>query len=288
MLYKASTKTLIEVVPPDTRLPEARLRELATFQGANTDDGEPIELVALVFVGGIEDADAHVAVARRCGLEVRYLDMASGQEKVLVPGAQVRFADATDDDDDSTLVPVLREQSWPHLSTVVHRRLLDGPADVGGSWVTFGHDSAETLARLAPKQLAGRTIAEIEKLALANLSRLSFAPALVREGAVGVCGAEYCAESILLPDIMTACAELLGCELMAVAIPKANILLAVDASSFEDVAQIVGTTREVFDSADGRRISPLPLLVGQGKPIGIVSPAQRTAERSKKPWYKFW
>jgi hypothetical protein len=190
---------------------------------------------------------------------------------------------------EGTLLPILREASWPHIDTVVHRRLVPGPVDVG-PWVTFGRDSGAVIARFGPKDLGGRTIAEVETDAIANLvAKESFTPKELKPRCIALSG-EYACEAILVPAVMKQCARVLGSELICVAIPKEARFIAVPAEDMQLVGELVGWTREMFDGAEGRRISPLPFIVNESA-VGIVSP--RTDEKAKgaagkKAWYKFW
>ena len=285
MLYQAETRTAVEVVAPGTEVAEARMRELAALQGAVDDAGRVVERVALVFVGGADEARAHLPALKRFGLGCRAVD--AGRQIVLYDGAASRRTDA---EPEGTLLPVLREASWPHVASCAHRRLL-GDALGDGPWVTFGWDSPTAIARVGSDDLGDRTLAELEAEALANLEARGFVPKEIERGTVVLPG-EHCAEAILLPSVMKACAARLGARLMAVAIPKESTLAAVDAADPAQVSRLIGWTRELFDEARGRRISPLPLLVDDTGVVGLVTPRSGAPVGGepgrKKPWYRFW
>lgn len=285
MLYKAEAREVIEVVAPRGEMSEERLRELAAMQGGQLGANQPIESVVVVFVGGAAEAEPHLASIKRYGLACRAI--VEGAEQTLVAGSRVQ---RTREKPEGTLYPVLREESWPHTATVVHRRLLSGSSELGGPWVTYGFDAPKTLARFAPKDLGDRSIAQVEVEALRNLLARNFVPQQLRDGVVVVPG-EYCSEAILVPEIMHACADLLGdAQLMVVAVPKESRLMAVDAANLAGVRELVAWTRSMFDGAEGRRISPRPFLVdARGEVVGLATVGDaRPREAANKPWYKFW
>ena len=278
MLYRAAQKEAIEVVPPGTTLDEAKLRELAAVLGSKI-DGIMVERVVVVFIGGSAEAIAQLAELKRFGLTVRAID--EGKEVELSEGAHIGRIDAAE----GTLLPILREQSWPHLETTLHRRLLEGQ---GGPWVTYGWDSPKTVTRFGPQHLAGRERPAIEAEALKNLKRKNFAPDELEPGVVIIPG-EYCSEALLLPDVMRVCQRILGAKLIAVAVPKEHLLMCVDAAEPPRVLKLMAGARAMFDEATGRRISPLPFLVGvEGTPVGFAAPVEGEPAPAKKPWYKFW
>lgn len=284
MLYSATTKTVTKVVPPGGVLPESELRELASYIGQAFEQGN-VEIVAVVFTGGRAEAEAVLPELKRFGLQCRAI--VDGAEQVLYKGQQVR---RTDDevDKEGTLLPILREASWPHIETVVRRRLLGANNAAGlGPWVTFGWDSPKSVARFTTADLGTRTIEDVEAEAIAGLAKRSFEPRVIKPRVIGLPG-EYCSEAILLPEVMKSCARAIDCELMCVAIPKESRLMAAPADDVQLVGELVAWTREMFDGAEGRRISPLPFLVRDGDVIGVVTPQVPRTELPKKPWFKFW
>jgi hypothetical protein len=283
MLYQAATKTILEVIAPGMPVDEEKLRGLAALLGKTIKGEGPVERVALVFVGGTAAANEHLPMIKRFGIGCRAID--DGVESVVFEGTRVAVGDGKAPE--GPLHPILREASWPHLETSVHRRLLSGPVNEG-PWVTYGWDSPEAVTRFQPKDLGSRTIEEVEAEALVNLAKRNFAPQEIKQGALGLPG-EYCSEAILLPDVMKACSRMLGAELIAVAIPKESRLMCVSADDLEMVQNLMSWSREMFDGAAGRRISPLPFLVSDGKVVGFASPQEdREPPAAKKPWYKFW
>jgi hypothetical protein len=234
MLYEPSTKTVIEVVPPGQPISDARLVELARMQGCDHLDGQSVEKVAVVFLGGTGDAVAHLPSIKRFGLGCRTVE-ADGTPRVLHDSTTMRVG-ALADRPDGTLLPFLREASWPHAGSTPHRRLLGSLDD--GPYVTFGWDTPTQIHRLAPADLSDRTLADVEADALAHLAARDFQPALLAPGRVTIPG-EHCSEAILLPAVMERCAALLGADLIAVGIPKESRLAAVDASDHDAVATLI-------------------------------------------------
>jgi hypothetical protein len=284
MLYVAKTRTLIETVAPGlirsdgSRLSDAGLAELARLQGRKLQEG-PVDQVQVVFM--IEDeAQSMLSLFKRYGLECRAF--VEGQEQVIHPGGRVQQMEG---EPQGPLVPVLREASWPHLATAVHRRLLAGPLNEG-PWVTFGWDAPTTIFRFSPQRLGTRSIEDVEAEAVGNLVKLGLEPKEFAPGAVGLPG-EYASEGILSHELMKKCARVLSCELLVVAVPKQGRLIAVSANDLAQVERVIANTRQMFDAATDRRVSPLPFLVGDGKVIGFASAGQE-APRTRKPWYQFW
>jgi hypothetical protein len=108
MLYDAASQTLIQVVFQDYTGED--LRRFAAIKGSST-EGRPIRQVALVFVQGMAHAEQHLEMIKRVGLECRAI--VAGEERVL-------FAGTTEDSgvSEGTLLPLLREESWAHVTTV--------------------------------------------------------------------------------------------------------------------------------------------------------------------------
>ncbi len=166
------------------------------------------------------------------------------------------------------LMPVLREEEWPLVERVVHRRLLAGPGTTG-PWLTFAMDYGDSLVFLDPKATVGTSLLDLEWKALANLSRADLRIDSVRPGMVSVAG-EYASEALLLPAVMDHVHRVLGSALLAVAVPKEGGFLAVDAGRAHDVSALISWTRKSFDEGRARRISPLPLIVDQGRLVGLA------------------
>jgi hypothetical protein len=285
MLYVAATKTVVKVVPPATPVSETEMRELASYTGKLFEQG-PVECVALVFVGGRDEAVAALPEMKRFGLQCRAI--VDGVEQVIYEGSRARLSDTPDTGKEGTLLPILREASWPHIASVVHRRLVGGSTPDLGPWVTYGWDSPKTVARFTTEDLGGRTIADVEAEAIANLAKQSFEPRVIKPRVIGLPG-EYCSEAILVPAVMKECARVIGAELLCVSIPKESRLMAVPADDHALVADLLHWTRDMFDQGEGRRISPLPFLVSGGEVVGFVSTTPRNEPPApKKPWFKFW
>lgn len=289
MLYDARTRTLIET-NVNGRVAEEHLRQLAALKGGKTKDGAPIEMVALVFVMP-GHGEKNVATIKRFGLECRGFD-ATGVERVLCQGARMT---STDVRPDGPLVPVLREESWPHLATAVHRRLFVAPKFERGPWVTFGWDTPKTLARMGPKDLGSRTIAEVEREALSNLEARRDKIQLRKIGDHSVSLAEeYGAEMILSPTIMKwVASELGGVEMLAVGVPSEHGFLATSATDVRNVGAMIAWARSEFDQTPKRRVSPIPFIVdGRGELVGLVGTTPEggidEAAPPKKAWWKFW
>ena len=285
MLYVAATKTVVKVVPPGTQVSENEMRELASYTGKLFEQG-PVECVALAFVGGREEAVGALPQLKRFGLQCRAI--VDGVEHVLYEGARARPSETPNTGKEGTLLPILREASWPHIASVVHRRLVSGARAELGPWVTYGWDSPKTVARFTSEDLGGRTVADVEAEAIANLAKRSFEPRVIKPRVIGLPG-EYCSEAILVPAVMKECARVIEAELICVSIPKESRLMAVPADDQTLVGEILQWTREMFDEGEGRRISPLPFLVSGGQVVGFVSATTRNETPApKKPWFEFW
>lgn len=305
MRYHRDTQTLLEiaVMPVD----EPRLRELAALKGQLV-EGEYVAQVAVVFVS--EDlALAHLQPARALGLELRYVGPQG--ESVLNAGTRVVAGAAPED---GTLLPVLREEAWPHVAGTVHRRLLAGAAATG-PWVTFAYDTPKQLARVGIHELERRGFADLEADALRNLAARE--PQVVEQGGIVELRDEYAPEMLLLPERMRDLAARLKSELFLVSVPQEGSLLAVPMSGNPNALCLLA--RQKFEASKHRRISPLPILVGQGAPVGFATPAAPAygsevtviagdrpegwvpevssgagasvaseAEPPKKAWWKFW
>lgn len=280
MLYDPNTQTLIEVAP--VPVPEARLQQLAQLKGGRTDDGFVAQVAVLFLDRG--QAEAALPDFRRFGLELRA--MSEGGEEVLHAGTRVAELEVT-----GTLLPVLREESWPHLPTVAHRPLLGGPK-VMGPWVTFGLDTPTAVARVPASALEERGLDELEAEALANLAART-PRENKREGLMELVD-EYAPEMILLEDRMRAIAAHLDSDLFLVSIPHEGSLFAVRPEGTEAICQLA---RQRFDSTSARRISPLPILVSEGRPVGFAAVQAggddaggeaADEEAPTKPWWKFW
>jgi hypothetical protein len=261
MLYNATTQTLTQVVMDDPT--EEQLRHFAALKGG-TAQGQPVRQVALVFMLGSEHAARHLDAIKRLGLECRAID--DGHERVLF--ADTGAAPVTAGE----LLPLLREESWPQVGRVLHRRLMEGHAP-GGPWLTFALDVGNERHFVEPRHLGGGTIPstppEVEQRALVNLDRREFSIQRVGNG-VSVTH-EYGSEAILLPPLMRQVQQLIGSALVVVAVPKEGGFYATHPENFQEVAALAAWTRNAFDEARGRRISPAPLLARDGKVVGFVS-----------------
>ena len=214
---------------------------------------------------------------------------------------------------DGTLLPLLREELWPHVEGSAHRRLLAGHAKTG-PWVTFGYDTPKQVNRVLVGALEHRPLADFEAEALRNLA--ARVPQIVEQAGLVELRDEYAPEMILLPDRMRDIGARLGTELFLVSIPQEGSLLAVSATANPNA--ICKLAREKFDGSKHRRISPLPILVGEGVPVGFASmqpfvPQSEVTEIAgsvppggsapsridagpdpfedvppPKPWWKFW
>jgi hypothetical protein len=290
MLYDARNRTLIETNVTG-EISEDHLRRLATLKGSATEDGEPIEMVAIVFVMP-GHGEKNVAQIKRFGLECRAFDDA-GIERVLCVGARIT---SSHERPDGPLLPVLREESWPHLESAVHRRLFGGKFE-RGPWVTFGWDTPKTLARMAPKDLGTRTLGDVEGEALANLEarRPKVTLHKVESGTIAL-SEEYGAEMVLVPSIMKWVAHELGrADMLAVGVPCEHGFFATSAMDMKRVSTLIQWTRSEFDKTPKRRVSPIPFLVdARGMLVGLVAGTPESAapeaepELPSKPWWKFW
>ncbi len=285
MLYDSRTRTLLETNVTG-EISEARLGELARAIGGATHDGQPIEAVAIVFpIPG--HGEKNVAAAKRFGLEVRAFGE-DGVERVLCKGTRAQRSDETPD---GPLVLVLREESWPHLDSVVHRRLLSGPI-AAGPWVTYGWDTPKTIARMSPRHRGERTIEDIDREARANLLARRDK---IHYRAIGdhtvVLSEEYGAEMILVPEIMREVSARLRAPLMAVGVPTEHGFFATSVDPAR-AGVMIQWTRDQFDKAQKRRVSPIPFLVDErGELVGLVTsnPAEAPGDAAPaKPWWKFW
>jgi hypothetical protein len=179
----------------------------------------------------------------------------------------------------------------------VHRRLLTGPANAG-PWVTFGIDTPQQIIRLGPQNLQGRTLGDVEGEAVGNLAKRAMKIEKLKTGTGVALSDEYGAEALLVPETLKKIGKMLGASLYQVGVPKEGGFLAVPIGEQESRA-LVAWTRDQFDSAKARRVSPLPLLVSDGQVTGFVSLANQEQMRdlddnetgsqaAAKPWWKFW
>ncbi|MGZ6066590.1 MAG: hypothetical protein ACXWUE_28270 [Polyangiales bacterium] len=281
MLYSSETRTLIEVVTRSVT--EDRLRELAALKGRNTDDGEPIELVCVSFLR-MEEGEAALPQCKRLGIACKAFGD-DGVERELYAGQRTRSAEGRAE---GTLLPLLREEKWPHLDTAIHRRLLSGPGGATqGPWVTYGIDMGETVARYGPQHLGDKTIDDVEKRALENLASRDLKIEELAPGSFAIRD-EYAAEAILLPALMRTLQARIGVKLMLVNIPTERMLVATTGEDIDRVKGMIELARKHFDQAQGRRISPLPLLVQDGAVIGFVTGRTEEEPVKEKAWWKFW
>jgi hypothetical protein len=288
MLYQAEDRALLLVVAPGLCCPdgslldEAALAALSRRVGGVVPDRGPIEQVRVVFID-MGEAQSFLQSCKQHGVGCRAIQ--AGKESVLFEATRVQRRSSEDATPQGTLLPILREAAWPNIGEVVSRRLLPGDLEVG-PFVTFGWDRPDSVSRFTTNFLDGRTIADVERDAIENLIALDLRPNLFAEGAVGMPG-EYASETLLVPSLMRACAELIGAELMVVAVPKAGRLVAVSATNHDLVSRVVGNARVQFEEAQGRRISPIPFLVQDGEVRGLVTNDTAPAS-TKKPWWKFF
>jgi hypothetical protein len=285
MLYDRRTRMLIETNVTG-QVSDGRLAELARAKGTTTLEGEPIERVAIVFpMPG--HAEENVAACKRFGVECRGFDE-SGREHVLFEGTRVAMVTKKPT---GPLLPVLREESWPHLESTVHRRLLSGPIQAG-PWVTYGWDTPQTIARMGPKDRGERSIEDIDREAKQNL--------LARRGKIEhrtigdhtvTLHEEYGAEMILLPEVMQDVVRRLGTRMIAVGVPTEHGFFATSATDVAQVDVMIRWARQEFDETKKRRVSPIPFVVDdRGELVGLVTttPAGADEEAPSKPWWKFW
>lgn len=289
MLYQPETRSVIEVVAPGAARSDGELAALAKLLGTDLQAGQPVERVVVTYLGGAAEANAQLASIKRFGLQCRAFDD-NGVETVLFEGVRIAGTGATDAGRrDGPLYPILRDASWPHLATTVHRRLLSGIPD--SPWVTYGWDGKTAIVRFATADRGARTMAEVEAEAVANLAACPFEPMMIKPSMLGLPG-EYCSEALLIPAVMQRCAQQIGCELMLVAVPRAARLMATRADDFGLAGELLRWSRETFDAAKGRRISPTPFLVqADGQIVGVAtspSSAEPEPTTKKKPWFKFW
>jgi hypothetical protein len=287
MLYDPKTKTLIETNVTG-EISDAQLAKLASAIGGKTAKGEPIEMVAVVFMMP-GHGEKNLSAMKRFGLECRAFGD-DGVERILSKGTRTQIVSARPE---GPLVPILREESWPHLASAVHRRLLSGPI-AAGPWVTYGWDGPTAVARMAPQDQGERTLEDIDREARANL--LARKPKITyrRMGDhTVILSEEYGAEMILVPEIMREVAQQLGTEMMAVGVPTEHGFFATAALDPEKVDVMIRWARDEFDKTQKRRVSPIPFLVdARGELVGLVtsSPPGMTEDAATpgKPWWKFW
>src|SRR5437868_15009639 len=92
------------------------------------------------------------------------------------------------------LLPLLREERFPLVHRLAHRRLFG----VHGPCVTFGLDLGREIIRV--ERAYDTSMRALETEALGNLARRGFTPVLSDDGMVSVFD-EYAPEAILLPSI---------------------------------------------------------------------------------------
>jgi hypothetical protein len=289
MLFSKTDGCLIETIAPGccrsdgSPLTDAALEDLGKLLGSTLKEGT-VQKVAVVFF--MEDeAKRFLDSCKRFGVECRALVM--GQEQVLSEGARVTLTN----EPRGPLMPLLREESWPHVSSSVHRRLLSFPqnSQVAGPFVTFGWDSPKTVMRVTHELAGDRSAADLEREALENLAKQPYELTEVKPGHVMLGGAEYGAELVLLPKVLSEVQAKVGAKLIAVGLAKEGGFFATNASDLQGVTALMTWTRKSFDEAKGRRISPLPFLAQDGKLIGFVSATQgEDVTAQKKPFWKFW
>ncbi|MDQ3037544.1 MAG: hypothetical protein M3Y87_34435 [Myxococcota bacterium] len=284
MLYDARTRTLIETNVTGA-ISDARLKELARAQGSKTSQGEPIEKVAVVFAMP-GHAEQNVDACKRHGVECRGFTM-DGHEQVLFAGTRTGSISARPD---GPLLPVLREESWPHVAATAHRRLFGGPI-ASGPWVTYGWDTPQTIVRMSPNDRGDRSIEDIDREAIANLAARKPKVSYQRiEDHTVVLREEYGAEMILVPEIMREVVAKLGTDMIAVGVPTEHGFFATSATDPQRIGVLIQWARQEFDKTEKRRVSPIPFVVdARGELVGLVTAAPAGPEEPpSKPWWKFW
>lgn len=278
MLYDKKTGTLTRVVAPGETPEVAELEGLARQLGGNTVDGKPILGIAFVHTfGNPEDLLPHY---RRLGIECRVIE--GGAETVVVPGRRIGLAA---DAGEGTLLPVLRERSWPGASAAMCRPLVCGAVD-GGPWVSFGIDLPRTLVVLKAGDRGG-AIQDVELEASTNLARLPLDLQPAKGGLVLVDG-EYAAEAVLLlPEVAGRLRKTLSAGLLVVAAPLAGACIVAAMDDMAKAAALTALCTDKFASGSGRRISPTPFLVDGGV-VGFVSTETDSGAPARKPWWRFW
>ncbi len=283
MLYDSTSRTLLETVAmglirsDGSQLTEAAVEALAKHLGGELSEG-PVERVALVFMME-EEGQQFLDVCKRFGVGCRAFSMTKGTEETLFEGTRVARGSGVPS---GPILPIIREAAWPHVATSAHRRLFKNLQE--GPWLTFAHDEGQSLARVPAEVLKSRSLEALETEALENLAKRSFAVASGGNGSAQLFD-EYAPESLLLPKVCAELCRVVGEPLCLVA-TREGMLLAAAASN----VNMVVVADKMFREANGRRVSPMPLLISpeglQGFAAGV--PAGVKVESSPKPWWRFW
>src|SRR5579871_5288830 len=146
------------------------------------------------------------------------------------------------------IIPRLKQSDWNGKAQVVSRPLLPDRTD--SPLVAFGYDLPHTIQYINRSELAKLTMTEvqIEQEALGSLrehpvswKREKLEADFLSESLdLLSCDGDFlAAEHILDPDFMTEAQRLLGCEMLAVFIPREGMLFVTHHQGF-DAVRIVG------------------------------------------------
>lgn len=270
MLYDDPTETLIDVITNGVNgdgepLTSEHLRFLSGLKGRHLEGGQFVAQVALSFIMGPPASEPWLPDIKRHGLECRVIDPDTAQEVVLHSG--IRVASSTEES--GTLLPVLREENEGRIEHFVRRRLLSDASE-RGPWVTYGRDTPRMLAPVLSADFKGERQA-LESTALESLARLELAIRPFQDDILAVEG-EYAVEAVLL---LAAVAKKLEERLDAehgliVAAPGAGPALVTAMKHVELGTVLAMWCRDQLASADGRRVSDVPILMQDGQAIGFI------------------
>ena len=184
---------------------------------------------------------------------------------------------------DALLLPKLRHHRWMGWTELPGRPLVELPGIPGVPRVGVGEDTPQRYMFAQDKDVAERSLAALEAIALANLAKRPSAWT-VKSKAGGVLGIgakptmiefidEFACERILDVAFMQQAHALLKAPLIVAAVPVRGILWAVPAPTDVAVAgQFLSLVRAGFVNAPANMepISPVAFTLSEGRVVGIV------------------
>ena len=174
-----------------------------------------------------------------------------------------------------TILPVLQRPDWKMTQTMATRPLLNVEV-AGGLNVSFVSTAEDSKGYLPAKSLAamGKTFAQVEERALENL-RARLGESQWEEFEVDesnrllfLRGGVLNASRILLPEVIKAAHDRLGSELLHVAAPDRNTIIAA-----EDPTVAIGIAERQFEKeieSQGSPLSSSVFLFSNGEPVALA------------------
>lgn len=182
-----------------------------------------------------------------------------------------------------TLYPCLKETAWARLGPTLRRPLWQGESSDWMPWLAFGYESPDAFQFLsdAEAQETGRSAAELEAEAIANLCERSDSWQMVELGLKGVghvqmatCTDDFlAAERILDVEAVLEAQRRLGARELLAGVPRRGLLTLIDADA--DAAAIAWFVMMVADEhfgGESAAITPLVFRISKGRIVGLLSP----------------